>query len=241
MRDNGVEIEIPAGVLSNWQDIANLLATVVGIPAALIMRVNDPYIEVLVSSESEENPYHPGDREKLVDSGLYCETVIKTKEKLLVPDALTDPDWENNPDVKINMISYLGFPILLPDRKPFGTLCVLDTKRNEYSKTIEQLMLALRGLIESHLEMIYANQILGDKNKRFADYLAELQALRGLVSICSNCKSIRDEENNWHPIEHYLIRHPKAEFSHGVCPNCMKKLYPDYSEGAQHPRAHGGN
>lgn len=232
MINNEVKIEVPTDVQENWQEIANILAEMIGIPAALIMRFTDPYIEIFVSSNSEGNPYHPGDKETLYGSGLYCEMVIKTQNKLIVPDALADAKWKNNPDVKLNMISYLGFPILLPNKKPFGTICVLDNKPNEYSKTTEKLMLKFRNLIESHLEMIYMNQILGDNNKRLTDYLMELQALRGLVPICANCKSIRDNQDNWHPIEHYLIRHPKAEFSHGICPKCMKKLYPDFTEGS---------
>jgi len=174
MLNNKVKIEVPTDILENWQGIANILAEIIGIPAALIMRFTDPYIEVFVSSNSEGNPYHPGDRETLYGSGLYCETVIKTQDKLLIPDALTDSNWKNNPDVKLNMISYLGFPILLPDKKPFGTICVLDNKRNEYSKTIENLMLKFRSLIEAHLELIYMNQILGDSRKKLEESINEL-------------------------------------------------------------------
>lgn len=230
MINNEIEIDVPVAILENWQEIANILAEITKNPAALIMRFEAPYIEVLISSDSEGNPYQPGDRETLYGSGLYCETVIKTQDKLLVPDALADAIWRNNPDVKLHMISYLGFPILLPDKKPFGTICILDNKPNEYSKTTEKLMLKFRSLLESHLEMIYMNQILGDKNKKLTEYLMELQTLRGLVPICSNCKSIRDNQNNWHPIEHYLIRHPDAAFSHGICPKCMKELYPELSK-----------
>ncbi|MCE5242454.1 MAG: GAF domain-containing protein [Syntrophaceae bacterium] len=228
MIDNKVDIEISADILANWQEIVNILSEIVRVPAALIMRFMDPYIEVFISSESEGNPYHPGDKEVLFGSGIYCETVLKTQDKLLVPDALADVNWKNSPDVNLNMISYLGFPILLPNKTPFGTICVLDNKANEYSKTTEKLMMQLRSLIESHLEMIYINQRLGDKNKKLTDYLMELQAFRGLVPICANCKSIRDNQNNWHPIEHYLIKHPVADFSHGICPECMKKLYPKF-------------
>lgn len=232
MINNEVRIDVPANILDNWQEIVNILAELTNIPVALIMRFVAPDIEIIVSSNSEGNPYHTGDKETLYESGLYCETVLKTQDKLLVPNALADANWKNNPDVKLNMISYLGFPILLPDKKPFGTICVLDTKPNEYSKTTEKLMLKFRSLLESQLEMIYMNQILGDKNKRLTDYLMELQALRGLVPICANCKSIRDNQNNWHPIEHYFIRHPEAEFSHSICPNCMNKLYPNHIKGS---------
>jgi transcriptional regulator with GAF, ATPase, and Fis domain len=232
MIDDKVQIEIATDIREEWQEMANILAEVIGIPAALIMRIVEPYIQVFVSSNTEGNPYHHGDKEILFGSGLYCETVIKAREKLLVPDAIADPKWKNSPDVKLNMISYLGFPILWPDKKPFGTICVLDNKRNEYSKTIEKIMKKFGGLIESHLEMIYINQILGDKNKRLTDYLEELQHLRGIVTICGNCKSIKDDINNWHPIEDYLILHPLADFSHGICPKCMKKDFPEFTVGS---------
>ncbi|HEM48903.1 MAG TPA: GAF domain-containing protein [Caldithrix sp.] len=221
---------IPDHVLENWQEIANILAELIDVPAALIMRYLNPDIEVFVASQSKDNPYHPGESETLFGSGLYCETVIKSKNKLLVPDARSDPDWAKNPDIKLNMISYLGFPILLPDKNPFGTLCVLDNQHNEYSDVKEKLMLQFRNLIESHLSMIYMNQTLDETNKELTDYIAELQALRGLVPICSNCKNIRDTENNWHPIEHYLFRNPKAEFSHSICPKCKAKLYSSFDE-----------
>lgn len=232
MIDEKVKIEVPADFLANWQEIVNILAEMVQIPAALIMRFQDPHIEVFVSSNSAGNPYHPGDKEMLLDSGLYCETVLKTQNKLLVPDALADANWKNNPDVKLNMISYLGFLILLPDKTPFGTICILDKKANRYSETIEKIMMKFRDLIESQIEIIFMNQSLGDQNRKLADYLMELQAFRGLVPICSYCKSIRDDRDNWHPIEHYLVRHPIADFSHGICPECMKKLHPEFKNSS---------
>lgn len=221
-----VKIEIPSDISQDWQEIVDLLAEVVGIPAALIMQYSDPDLKVLVSSKGESNPYHPGDQEVLSGSGLYCETVIRTHEKLHVSDALKDEKWSDNPDIRLGMISYLGLPILYPDKTPFGTLCVLDNKANEFSTTIERLLQKFRSLIESHLELIYINQVLGENNKRLTDYLDELQALRGLVTICANCKSIKDGMGNWHPVEHYLIHHPQADFSHGICPRCMESLYP---------------
>lgn len=232
MAGDKATLDVPASIMESWQDVSDILAEMAGIPAALIMRFTDPDIEVFVSSKSTGNPYHPGEKEKLYGSGLYCETVIRTRTRLLVPDALADAHWRNNPDVGRNMISYMGYPILLPDGNPFGTICVLDNKRNEYSETVGKLMQKFRNLMESHLEILYMNQTLGDRNKRLADYLKELQALRGIVPICSNCKSIRDAQGDWHPIEEYLLRHPEADFTHGICPECMGKLYPAEDEDA---------
>lgn len=212
--------------MNSWQEVVDILTELIEIPAALIMRYSDPYIEVFISSQNKDNPYHPGDKEILWGSGLYCETVIKTNNKLHVPDALADDNWKDNPDVKLNMISYLGYPLLWPDKKPFGTICVLDRKRNEYSNTVERLILKFKSILEFQLEQIYMNHILGEKNKKLTDYLMEIQTLRGLVPICSHCKRIKDQNGEWHPIEHYLIKHPRAEFTHGICPKCMNELYP---------------
>lgn len=221
------EIQPPAKTVENWQGIVDILAQICQTPAALVMRVTGPDIEVFVSSRSEGNPYLPGSKEHLESSGLYCETVIRSREKLLVPDALADPAWEDNPDVALNMVSYMGFPVLLPDGRPFGTICILDNQRNAYAKVFEELMLKFKALIEADLELVYMNQVLGDRNRKLSDYLMELQALRGVVPVCSNCKAIRDADGEWHALEHYFIRHPEAEFTHGMCPKCMKKLYPD--------------
>lgn len=228
MLTNEIRLDIPQDVVQQWQKIVDLMSRIVSVPAALIMKLDGNQIEVFVSSESKDNPYRPGDREVFDDSGLYCEKVIKSVNKLLVVNALEDEKWKNNPDIKLGMVSYMGFPILLPNQVPFGTICVLDNKSNPYSEHIETLMTTFRNLIESNLETVFMNQILGEENRRLSDYLDEIQAFRGIVTICSQCKSIKDSENNWNPIEKFLIRHPKADFSHGICPECMKKLYPDF-------------
>jgi hypothetical protein len=223
------EFIIPEDVIADRQDLADLPAEISGVPAALIMRVANPHIEVFIASGTEGNPYTPGDQETLADSGLYRETVLKTRDKLLVPDALADADWAENPDIKLNMISYLGFPILLPDSTPFGTIYVLDRTCNSFSSSIERLMLKLRGLIESHLAMLYMNHQLGDDNRRLNDYISEIRLLRGFVPICAGCKRIRDDATGeWAAIEDYLATADDTKFTHSICPTCTKKLYPQF-------------
>jgi len=121
-------ITVSDEIVIKWQNIVNIMADIANVHTAVIMKVDSPYIEVFRSSESGKNPFKVGDRVHL--EGLYCEMVIKTKEKLLVPNALTDNRWKNNPDIKLGLISYLGFPLLWPDGEAFGTLCILDTKEN---------------------------------------------------------------------------------------------------------------
>ena len=57
--------------------------------------------------------------------------------------------------------------------------------------------------------------------------LAEVHTLKGLLPICSGCKNIRDSEGNWQSVEGYLSKRSSINFSHGMCPGCLKKYYPD--------------
>jgi GAF domain len=226
------KIEISEDVLNKWQNIIDIIAELIDIPAALIMRLVDSDIEVFASSKSEGNPYHPGDHEHFFGSGLYCETVILSNEKLLVPNALTDEKWKKNPDIKLNMISYLGYPLLLPGGEAFGTICVLDNKENGYSKTYEKLLENFRDIIQSHLELIYMNGLLGEKNKSLSDYFNEIKMLRGIVPICSFCKKIRDNEGEWNEVDVYVAKRTETQFSHGLCPDCLQENYGDLIKDA---------
>lgn len=58
--------------------------------------------------------------------------------------------------------------------------------------------------------------------------MREVKTLRGLLPICANCKKIRDDKGFWQQIESYVRDHSDAEFSHGICPDCAKKLYPEF-------------
>ena len=62
------------------------------------------------------------------------------------------------------------------------------------------------------------------------DSLAKLKTLSGLLPICASCKKIRDDKGYWNRIETYIQKHSEAEFSHGICPECARKLYPSYYE-----------
>lgn len=58
--------------------------------------------------------------------------------------------------------------------------------------------------------------------------LRRMKYLEGILPICASCKRIRKKDDSWHPIESYLREQSDAEFTHGICPECAKKLYPEY-------------
>lgn len=57
----------------------------------------------------------------------------------------------------------------------------------------------------------------------------EVKTLKGIIPICASCKKIRDDSGYWQQVEEYVKNHSDAEFSHGLCPECVKKLYPNIS------------
>jgi hypothetical protein len=60
--------------------------------------------------------------------------------------------------------------------------------------------------------------------------LANIKTLRGLLPICASCKKIRDDRGYWNQIETYIHKHSEAQFSHGLCPDCIQQLYPGLSD-----------
>lgn len=64
--------------------------------------------------------------------------------------------------------------------------------------------------------------------RELQEALAKVKKLSGFLPICASCKKIRDDQGYWTQIEAYIRDHSEAEFSHAICPECMKKLYPEY-------------
>ena len=159
-----IDLDIPDDMGSSWQNIVDLLAQITQVPAALIMRVHSNYIEVFSTSNSDNNPYNKGDTETL-GNGLYCESVMESKQQLVVPNALSDPKWENNPDVELGLISYCGIPLLWPNGELFGTICILDSKENHYTPTYIKLLESFRTSIESQLKTLFQHAKLTQMNR----------------------------------------------------------------------------
>jgi len=92
-----------------------------------------------------------------------------------------------------------------------------------------------RKLIYKRLSESNENLEKADReNKKLIDdlkkTLMEIDQLRGIVPICANCKKIRNDEGYWEQVERYISSKSKAKFSHGICPDCAKKLYGEYLE-----------
>jgi hypothetical protein len=66
--------------------------------------------------------------------------------------------------------------------------------------------------------------------KELQEALEHVQTLSGLLPICAKCKKIRDDRGYWQQVEGYIMEHSSARFTHGLCPDCMTRTYPDFSQ-----------
>lgn len=93
-------------------------------------------------------------------------------------------------------------------------------------KPISRLRLLAR--IKNQLDLRQKQLELEEKNRELKTALEQIKTLHGILPICSFCKQIRNDHGAWQRLEFYLQKHSDAEFSHSVCPDCMKTHYPEY-------------
>ncbi len=85
----------------------------------------------------------------------------------------------------------------------------------------------LKARVDVGQRILQMQSALSAKVEELQEALDQINTLKGIVPICANCKNIRGDAGYWEQVEAYISRHTDAQFSHGICPDCMKKLYPE--------------
>ena len=172
-----IEISIPPEILQKWQRIADLLASIVEVPSAVLCKLEPPHYthyRIVAANNSAGNPF-PVDDIFSMDIGTFCEAVIKSREPLLVINALEEDRWKLAPEIKFGMVSYLGFPVVWPDGRMFGTICVLDNKANRYSDLYQQLLVHCRDVLEADLKtLVRSGNELEDQKAHLSELFARV-------------------------------------------------------------------
>ncbi len=143
--------------------------------------------------------------------------------------ALLGLEYIQNPrefNVQYQLFLFALFGILLTWFAFFGGYVSgirkrLRTQRDETRRAHDEIQAEVEARIRIQSEK--DNLIVELK-----DALCKVKTLSGMLPICSSCKKIRDDRGYWNQIEFYIGEHSDAEFSHGICPDCMKKLYPEF-------------
>jgi PAS domain S-box-containing protein len=84
----------------------------------------------------------------------------------------------------------------------------------------------LRDVTDQKIVEIEQKKLIAE----LTDALAQIKTLKGLLPICSSCKKIRDDMGYWNTLEKYIMEHSEAEFTHGICPDCIRKYFPEACE-----------
>ena len=162
------QIHIPIEIVCGWQTIANLLAEIVHVPVALVMRIHDDRLEVFCCNDNTPHPFHIGDTQEL-GRGFYCEHVIAHQSCLKVINAEHDRVWSSNPDLEHGLLAYLGVPLCWPTGEVFGTLCLLDKSPNHFDDTFQNLIDSFRESIESQMTILYQKEQLSLINQELCN------------------------------------------------------------------------
>jgi len=107
---------------------------------------------------------------------------------------------------------------------------------NTLSQRVAERTAELRSYQDSLAELVdertrelsEANNMLSETNDKLSRALAEVKTLSGFIPICAYCKKVRDDQGDWKQVEDYIASHSNAEFSHGLCPDCLARLYPEF-------------
>lgn len=86
----------------------------------------------------------------------------------------------------------------------------------------------LRARVRVGERVVELESALAERIDALQDALDHIKTLQGILPICMHCHKIRSDKDSWERLEKYISEHTEAEFSHGLCPECMKKYYPDY-------------
>ena len=147
---------------------------------------------------------------------------------------------KSKPNVPLQLSFISAFSIFvfwISSRYDILEQIVIFSNKYEYLEIDEifavTTFLAFALSVVAYRHMLYirmSEKELLSKNTLLTNALAEIKQLRGIIPICTSCKKIRDDIGLWHQVETYLTEHSDVLFSHALCPECLKKLYPDFAD-----------
>jgi GAF domain-containing protein len=196
-----------------YDDITALAAYICEVPIAVISLVDE--------SRQWFKSKHGLTEVETPRDVAFCAHAILQTEPMIVQDALKDTRFADSALVtrSPHIRFYAGFPLATPEGLALGMLCAIDRKPRQLSAEQHHAMQALARQVMALLELRRVSAGL-------AEALEKVKTLRGLLPICAWCKRIRDDKGYWSQVEKYIHEHTGADFTHGICPECLEKQRP---------------
>jgi PAS domain-containing protein len=164
---------------------------------------------------------------ELDETGVWGESVCQRKTIVINDFPDSHPLKKSYPEGHSRLFRFIAVPVFNLD-KIIAVVSVAN-KESDYSE-IDSLQFTL--LMDSVWNAVERKEVESERVKLIGELkkaLAEVKTLKGFIPICSSCKKIRDDKGLWNQLEEYISRHSDASFSHGICPDCMIKLYPQFA------------
>jgi GAF domain-containing protein len=206
---------LDTGAEQSYDDITALAAHICKMPIAMISLVDEArqWFKSKVGLEQEQTSRDVA----------FCAHAILQNEPFIVRDATKDRRFADNALVtgEPHIRFYAGIPLTNPEGLALGTLCVVDHQPRRLSTGQQKALHALSRQVMTLLEFRRVSNHL-------AEVLDQVKTLQGLLPICAWCKRIRDDEGYWNQVEAYFHKQTGADFTHGICPQCLEKAHADW-------------
>ncbi|MCD4655837.1 hypothetical protein K8T06_18100 [bacterium] len=112
-----------------------------------------------------------------------------------------------------------------------------DTLLDSYSSLVINFECLLNSFIKvlkvsdiNERKLYHAKELINKQKEELEIIIANNKLLHGMLPICASCKKIRDDDGYWRQVETYISKRTDTKFSHSICPDCMKKIYPEFTE-----------
>jgi len=161
-------------------------------------------------------------------TGIWGEAVRQRRPIMVQDFAASHPLKKGYPEGHAPLLRFLTVPVFA-DGEIVAVVGVAN-KLREYDDADVRLLTLLMDDVWRMAERKRTEQEREALITRLQKALTEIKTLHGILPICSSCKKIRDDKGSWTQIEAYISKHTEAEFSHGLCQECLNKLYPDFVE-----------
>ncbi len=199
-----------------FDDIVKLAAHIFEAPIAAILQVDDGRHQ-LKSSVGVR-----GAELFSMNTQTFCQETMHEHEVLVIEDVAMDERFVQNPLVTSGpqVRFYAGAPLAKPDGLGLGSLCVMDTRPRRVDRREKEMLQSLARMVMTTMELNRVSDAL-------ASEVVKVKNLAGLLPICSGCKNIRNDGGYWQRVESFVQENSSAEFTHGMCPKCAEKYFPD--------------
>lgn len=202
-------IEIPEPMFRGWQQTVELIAGIMNLSAALIMRAQHSDVRIFSPNNTANVVSLPLLESKQLHS--YNTHVIDNRAALLIEDATLDSMGYFDGDVSVNITAYYGLPLTWPDEQAFATLCVFDTQAHQFTSHCKLLMVRFQQSMSADLAILYEKAELEHRNRKLQNLLA-----KETMALALSNQALLHEQDSRSALESTLVYQQEYDGLTGV-------------------------